>query len=106
MPGVVRGLPELRRAFAVADQRFLKDKKTLLRHLGEPVKRDAEVLALTNISHMSASSPWAQMRTGATETLSYVAPIPRGTKILSRKRRRFARLLLSRSMEPAIATGS
>jgi hypothetical protein len=96
----VIGIDELNRAFTVASREFLRDKRTRLRGLAEPVRADAESMAVSRIPTIGPE--WFRMRTGATATASYVAPVKRGTKIPTRKRRRFAQLLLSRAMEPAL----
>lgn len=94
----VRGVEELNRAFALAGTSVRKEIKSRLRYYAEPVRRDAQTLGLS----IGAGAEWSQMRTGATRTMGYVAPVKRGTKIESRKRRKFATRLLSRAMVPAL----
>jgi hypothetical protein len=97
---VVRGLTELNRAFVLAGTKLHKNKNQILRHYARPVERTAETLAMTQIDRMTL--PWAQMRIGSTPEFVYVAPQQRGTRILSRKRPKFGRLLMRRAMEPAL----
>lgn len=98
MPAVI-GLKELEKAFAIAGTEFQKERRTRLRGMAEPVRVDAQVLALSH----GVGADWSRMRTGATPTLAYVAPVNRGTRIVPRKRRNFPRFILSRAMEPALA---
>ena len=94
----VKGVDALNRAFAAAGADMQRDLKTRLAGYAEPVRRDAENLALG----IDAGVQWSRMRKGATRTLVYVAPVARGTRLVSRKRPKFARRLLSRAMEPAL----
>lgn len=98
------GAEDLRRAFIAAGATFNAEMRSRIRYFAQPVANDAEVLAQASISRVGI--PWSQMRTGATGGKGvpsvYVAPVQRGTRIVSRKRPKFARLLLSKSMEPAL----
>ncbi len=71
-----------------------------IRGYAEPVRERAEILAQGRIRNIGV--PWSRMRTGTAPALVYVAPLKRGTRIPARKRPRFASLLLSRAMEPAL----
>ena len=94
----VRGVDELNRAFAVARQSVRKEMKTRLRFYAEPVRRDAETLATA----IGAGPSWSRMRTGATPTMGYVAPVKRGTQVVPRRRPGFAPRLLRGAMIPAL----
>lgn len=99
----VRGLRELQRAFKVAAPVAQKELRKALRTVAEPVRHDAEELARANIPRIGV--PWAQMRTGVTQRVVYVAPKQRGVK--SRIDRRYRRpnffdLLMGRALEPAL----
>jgi hypothetical protein len=97
MPGVVRGARELNLAFSRAGVEFTKTKRARFRWLAEPVREDAQRLALGN----QVGASWSAMRTGATETVAYVAPVNRGTRIRYRKRRNFASFLYRVAFAPA-----
>lgn len=96
----VQGLRELNRAFKVADARLAKELRVALRDAAEPVRAEAEQLALSTITRMTV--PWSQMRIGVTSTRVYVAPRQRGARQPQRKRPNLAALLLRRSMLPAL----
>ncbi len=90
------------------------DKQTRLgirkveRQVAEPVKREAQELAVREISRIG--TPWSTMRIGITQKVVYVAPKQRGNKArratVSQARRRadqkFATRLMDRAMEPAL----
>ena len=106
MPGAVdtrtlrvEGLRELQRAFSVADKTLAKELRSRLRDVAEPVRAEAERLALQEISRIGI--PWSRMRIGVTRSLVYVAPVERGRR--SRHRRpNLADLLMGRAMSPAL----
>lgn len=100
MAGPVIGSEELRRALVAAGSSFNHDIRQRLRYFAQPVAHDAERLAVGRIRRIGPQ--WARMRTGATGQTAYVAPVMRGTRVVPRKRPKFARLLLTRSMEPAL----
>ena len=80
-----------------------KDLRDAMKSAAEPVRRDAEQLAVSNIRRIGI--PWSRMRTGVTRHSVYVAPVERGVK--SRTIRRGRRpnlkpLLLERAMDPAL----
>ncbi|TMQ03786.1 MAG: hypothetical protein E6J91_45795 [Deltaproteobacteria bacterium] len=100
---VVRGQRELSRAFAKADRETRLEWRRTLRQLAEPVRSDAEQLALQTIRNMPKSPKWARMRTGVTQKLVYVAPRQKGTRGRGRGRRpNLADLLMDRAMQPAL----
>ncbi len=99
----VDGLAELSRAFARADRSVRLEFRGTLRKAAEPVKRDAQSLALSQISHMTI--PWSGMRIGVTRSLVYVAPKQRGVKSRSdrgRRRPKFADKLRDEALDPAL----
>jgi hypothetical protein len=77
----VKGLRELQQAFALAEREARLFVRAELRHVAEPIRAEAEQLALTSISGMGRnrkSAKWGKMRVGVTRTLIYVAPRQRG----------------------------
>lgn len=99
----IEGLKELSRAFRLADKELIKELRTSLRKVAEPVRVDAEHLALTEIRRMTL--PWSVMRVGVNQREVYVAPKLRGVKTRGRDPRRRPNLfdlLLGRSLEPAL----
>lgn len=105
MPGpiAVRGLRELSAAFAQADRETRAGFRAEFRDLAEPVRRDAEALARSGVPRIGDA--WAQMRTGVTRRVVYVAPKQRGVKGRGDDRRRrpnLAPLLMNRALEPAL----
>ncbi len=96
----VQGLRELNRAFKAADRTLSRELRVSLRAAVEPVRTTAEQLATEQIPRIGV--PWSQMRIGVTTTSVYLAPKQRGTKFQSRRRPNLAKLLLERSMQPAL----
>lgn len=96
----VEGLADLQRAFKAADARMHLDLRNRLADVAEPVRADAERMAVAGIPRIGL--PWSRMRVGITTNSVYVAPKRRGSRIPSRKRPNLAGLLLRRSMEPAL----
>lgn len=91
----------MQRAFKLAEGKLDKDLRTELRRVAEPVRADAERLAVAGIPRVGV--PWSQMRVGVTQTSVYVAPKRRGARGNPlRKRPNFAGLLLGRAMVPAL----
>jgi hypothetical protein len=97
----VRGLAELNRALRRTDRDTRLGIRKELRSVAEPVRRDAETLAEATIPRIGHD--WSRMRTGVTQSLVYVAPRERGTKVKSRRRKNLATLLMDRAMDPALA---
>jgi hypothetical protein len=98
----VQGLRELSRAFKVADKALTRDLRKSLRQAAEPVRSEAENLAVGTIRNIGV--PWSRMRIGVTQSAVYLAPRERGRKTTpARRRPNLATLLLGRSMEPALA---
>lgn len=99
----ISGLRELQQAFREANSALSKELPAALRRAGEPVRIDAELLAVTSISHIGLR--WSRMRVGVRPGLVYVAPKQKGaTRGVSRRRRpNLAPLLMEKAMKPALA---
>lgn len=97
---VVEGLADLQRAWAVADKETSRELREALKDAAEPVRRDAQLLALHTIDRMTI--PWAAMKVGVTRRMVYVAPKHRGTRNRNLRRPKFADLLARRAMQPAL----
>lgn len=96
----VHGLRELQRDFRTVGRDVHKDLQSALRDAAEPVRADAERLAVSGIPTITL--PWAQMRVGVTMGSVYVAPRKRGTRSASRRRPNLAPLLMGTAMLPAL----
>lgn len=99
----VRGLKELTRTFSKAPTDVKRAYRTELRSVGEPVRLEAESLAVSTIRKVGPD--WSKMRTGVTTRLVYVAPRQRGVKGRGNQRLRrpkFGTLLMDRAMQPAL----
>lgn len=99
----VKGLRELNRAFARADKTLKREKNDALKDAAEPVRREAEALAVSNISRIGV--PWSRMRVGVTQKVVYVAPKERGVRSRGDQRRRRPNLagrLMDDAMQPAL----
>jgi hypothetical protein len=96
----VKGLPELNAALGRCGKFMDKELQLRLRGYARPVQRDASTLAVIQIPRMTV--PWSRMRVGANAKMVYVAPEQRGTRIVPRRRPKFARKLLSEAMIPAL----
>lgn len=99
----VIGLRELEAAFAVYDRRLSRGLKEVLEAAAEPVRQDAQSLAIQRIPKVTL--PWSRMRTGVRSSVAFIAPEKRGRKgTLGRRysRPNFKGLLLERAMEPAL----
>lgn len=93
----------MQRAFAKADKTLSRELRGALREVAEPVRQDAEQLALERIPHIGME--WSRMRIGVSRRLVYVAPKQRGVKSKSdrgRRRPNLADLLMDRAMSPAL----
>lgn len=98
----VQGLTALQRAFKAADAAQQRELRKALRVAAEPVRADAERLAVAGIRRIGV--PWSRMRIGVTNREVYLAPRERGQKGRDQRLRRpnLRSLLLGRSMEPAL----
>ncbi len=104
---VVEGFTGLQRALKRADKETRLGIQKVERAVAEPVKLDAQRLAVTEISglkrtNLRSGGEWGLMRIGITQRLVYVAPKKRGTKTGPRKRPNFAPVLMNKSMAPAL----
>jgi hypothetical protein len=100
---IVEGLTDLQRAFKAADVTVQRELRKALRVAAEPVRADAELLAVSGIRRIGL--PWSRMRVGVTNREVYLAPRERGQKGRDQRLRRpnLRGLLLTRAMEPALA---
>ncbi len=104
----VKGLTELNRALKHADKETRLGIRKVERQVAEPVRVDAQELAVREISHIGV--PWSRMRIGITQKVVYVAPAQRGSKArratVTQARRKadkkFATRLIREAMEPAL----
>ena len=97
----VEGLRQLQRAFRAADRTLHLELRSALRDVAEPVRADAERLAVSAIPRIGL--PWSRMRIGVTQRAVYVAPKQRGVKTRGwdpRRRPNFADLMVDRVMDP------
>jgi hypothetical protein len=103
----VTGLRELSSAFNKLGGEVRKEYRTSERQIAEPIRRDAESLAMSEVRNMPASPKWSKMRIGVTRDLIYVVPRQRGVKGRGQDPRRrgpqFTRLMMDRAMRPALA---
>ena len=100
----VEGLVELNRALRRTDKDVRLGIRRELRSVAEPVKADAEALAVGRITNIGVE--WSRMRIGQTAHAVYVVPKQRGVKSRARQKARrpnLKTLLLDRAMEPALA---
>lgn len=103
MAVAVKGLRELDAAFKAADKALQRELRTGLKAVAEPVRADAERLAVANITRIGL--PWSRMRVGTLARGTYIAPRERGAKGRGNQRLRrpnLAGLLLGQAMEPAL----
>lgn len=99
---ILKGQRELVKAFNAAGKATRKELRDELRAVAEPVRADAERLAVEAIPTIGPR--WYRMRTGVTQKLVYIAPRERGTKGRGddpRRRPNFADLLI-KPMEQAL----
>jgi len=103
VPIVFSGFRELNLAYKFAERDVRLRWRANLRQVAEPVRQDAERLAVSSIRRMPGSPKWARMRVGVTQRVVYIAPRQKGTHGRGRLRRpNLADLLLDRAMEPAL----
>lgn len=101
MTVVVRGLRDLSSAYAKLGRATSREFRASERAIAEPVRRDAEVLAKSEIRNIGTA--WPRMRTGVSRSVVYVAPKQKGTRGRGPRRRpNLADLLMDRAMEPAL----
>ena len=97
----VDGLAELNRAFRKADKALVGDLKDALEEAAQPVRRDAQSLAVSHIRRIGPD--WSRMRIGTIRGVVYVAPVERGTRNPRLARKKLAPRMLTLAMEPALA---
>lgn len=101
---LVKGLRELQVATTLLQKGLASDIREGLKSAAEPVRREAEISAGSEISGMVRSRvKWQGMRVGVTKSLVYVAPTQRSTRQPGRARPNLAPLLLNKAMLPALA---
>jgi hypothetical protein len=97
----VDGLRELDRAFKLYGRGLEKGLTEVLTTAAEPVRTDAQVLAVSSIPRIGV--PWSRVRIGVTRHTAYIAPVQRGSNFRSRRTRpNLKSLLLDRAYEPAL----
>jgi hypothetical protein len=96
----VHGLRDLNRAFARADKVVRLEKNKHLKRAAEPIRADAEALAVGRITRIGPV--WSRMRVGVTTNVVYVAPKARSTRDQRLKRRKLADRLAEDAMVPAL----
>jgi hypothetical protein len=79
-----------------------KELNDALKAAAEPVARDAEHLALTQIRNMPRSPHWAGMRIGVSVARGVVYMVPAARSKKRIKRPNLSDLLLNRAMDPAL----
>ncbi len=100
----VEGYRDLLRAFRIADKELNRELRSRLKAVAEPVRVDAQHLAVQNIRRIGI--PWSEMRIGVTRAGVYVAPKKRGVKTRGRgglRRPNLFELLLGEALIPALA---
>ncbi len=102
MAGTVRvkGLKELQADFKSMSKDVDKDLVKQLKKVADPVKNDAESMAMSRITNMTPR--WAGMKIGVTAARDVVWMKPSARGRGGRSRPNFAELLFTRSMDPAV----
>ena len=108
-PIIVTGLQELERDLKATGPALVKQMQTGLRVAVEPIKKDAEALARSQIRGMRRAKkkppPWSVQKIGQTSREVYMVPKEKGARAVTTSRLRrpgFASLLLGRSYDPAL----
>lgn len=96
----VKNLANLNRALRQADKDVRLGIRKEYRTVAEPVRADAERLAVANIRNVGL--PWSRMRIGITQRVVYVAPRQRGARGNRRLRRANFAGLLGPQMQHAL----
>lgn len=94
----VQGYREASRAFAKMDAELKAELTGGLKEAGEPVRAEAETLAVSNIRNIG--DRWSRMRLGVTTSVVYVAPSARNRG--GSPRPNLAGLLMDKAMSPAL----
>jgi hypothetical protein len=102
----VDGFNDLDKALREIDLGLEKEMRAALLEIVEPIRRDAELLAVDEITglHKQAASgdpKWSRMRVGRTVDGLYIAPKERGRQQGAGKRPQFGTTLVTKAMQPA-----
>lgn len=105
----IEGLQDIQRSLRELDRTLDRRLREELVEVAQPVRADAERLAVRDISGLAregralgAAPEWSEMRVGVTARLVYVVPKKHGLKRGDRKRPGFGATLLHEAMEPAL----
>jgi bacteriophage HK97-gp10 putative tail-component len=100
----VRGLRELNRDFRKISSKLSDELRDALKEAAEPVREEAEGLALGKIRNMPRSPRWAGMRIGVSRAAAtvYMVPAARSRRSKGGSRPNLANLLLDQAMDPAL----
>jgi hypothetical protein len=108
-PVIVSGFTQLERDLKATSPLMLKAMRTGLTLAMQPIKKDADALARSQISGMKRAKqkppPWSEQRIGQTTKEVYMAPTEKGARARqssSLRRPNFAALMLGRSYDPAL----
>jgi hypothetical protein len=108
-PVIVAGFAELERDLKATSPRLLKAMRTGVRLAVDPIKRDADRLALSQISGMKRAKakppPWSEQKIGENSKEVYMVPKEKGARAKrdsASRRPNFAILMLGRSYDPAL----
>lgn len=108
-PIIVTGFTQLERDLKATGPALIKQMQIGLRLAVEPIKKDAEALALSDIRRMKAAKqkppPWSVQKIGQTTREVYMVPKEKGARGVTNARRRrpnFAALMLGRAYDPAL----
>jgi len=99
----VHGLKELTRAFKAMPDQVVEEFVWELEEAANPVKMEAQSLAVSEIRNMPPTPFYADMRIGVAKSqgLVYMVPAWRSSKGAGRRRPNLADLLMDRAMDPA-----
>lgn len=98
----VRGLKELARAFKGISKDLSKELVQELRQAADPVKKEAEQLALTRIRNMPRTPEWAGMRIAVAKSRGTVTMYPQRRRRGGSARPNLATLLMDEAMDPGL----
>ena len=113
MPGsnpiVVTGFAQLERDLKASGPELIKAMRVGMRVAVEPIKKDADALALLRIRRMKNAKqkppPWSINKIGQTTREVYMVPTQKGARAQQNsglRRPNFAELMLGRSYDPAL----
>ena len=108
-PIIVSGFSQLERDLKATGPEMLKAMRTGLTLAVEPIKKEADSLARTEISGMKRAKikppPWSINKIGQSTREVYMVPTEKGARArtdAARRRPNFASLMLGRSYDPAL----